>query len=281
MSALAAVLCIAAAGGSAAALGARPAVARLSRPDRDRRSVGGTGPGWSTGPIDITAVAAVTTAVAIGARLAGPTGAGLAGVAGVMGVAMRLRSRRRSQREAERGSASAALAVMAAELRAGRTPEEACRAAAEVASGTVAQALRSASAAVRLGGDVPTMLTAAAQRSAAGATLRRLAACWLVSAEAGAGLATTVERLGDGLRVAERHRREVEAQLAGPRASARLLALLPIGGLALGAGLGASPLDVLLHTGVGRVCLVAGLLLEGAGIAWTEQIVRRAATGAR
>ena len=66
------------------------------------------------------------------------------------------------------------------------------------------------------------------------------------------------------------------AQLAGPRATAVLLALLPVFGLAMGNALGADPLAVLVGTPVGRGCLVLGLLLEVAGLLWTARITRRA-----
>ena len=66
------------------------------------------------------------------------------------------------------------------------------------------------------------------------------------------------------------------AQLAGPRATAVLLALLPAFGLAMGNALGADPLAVLVGTPLGQGCLVLGLLLEAAGLLWTARITRRA-----
>jgi len=58
--------------------------------------------------------------------------------------------------------------------------------------------------------------------------------------------------------------------------TAALLAALPLFGLLLGAGLGADPLRVLLHTPGGLSCLALGALLECAGIAWTGRIARGA-----
>jgi tight adherence protein B len=71
-------------------------------------------------------------------------------------------------------------------------------------------------------------------------------------------------------------REDLRAQLAGPRSTAVLLALLPLFGLVLGTGLGADPAGVLLHTRVGLACLAAGVLLEWAGLAWTARIIRTA-----
>ena len=81
----------------------------------------------------------------------------------------------------------------------------------------------------------------------------------------------------DGGRARETQRRQVAAALAGPRASAALLALLPLAGVALAAGLGARPLHVLLHTPLGVGCLLLGAALDLLGLWWTTRIVARAA----
>jgi tight adherence protein B len=106
--------------------------------------------------------------------------------------------------------------------------------------------------------------------------LTGLAACWSVCSAAGHGLAAGVERLEDGLRAAEAQRRAVETELAAPRATAALLAVLPLGGIWLAVALGAHPVHVLLHTPVGMVCLALGVALDGLGLLWTARLVARA-----
>jgi tight adherence protein B len=86
-----------------------------------------------------------------------------------------------------------------------------------------------------------------------------------------------VDRLEDGLRAEQECRDEVESELAGPRSTALMLAVLPGFGLFLGAGLGAHPVHVLLHTPLGGGCLLVGVLLDLAGVWWTGRIVRAAA----
>jgi tight adherence protein B len=170
-------------------------------------------------------------------------------------------------------------AAFCAELRAGRHPGAALvRAAGDGLAGSAIPqtsiAARSVAAA-GVGGDVAAALAADAEQPGAEA-LRRLAACWRVAHTRGAGLAAAVERLVGSLRSEQQHRQEVAAELAGARATARILAALPAVGLLMGTGLGAQPLEVLLRTSYGSACLIAGVGLVGAGLLWTERIARAA-----
>ncbi len=89
--------------------------------------------------------------------------------------------------------------------------------------------------------------------------LRGLAACWRVAVDQGAGLAAGLDRLEGALRAERDQRADLRAQLAGARATAVMLAGLPVLGLLLGFALGADPLHVLLHTGPDWVvCWSAG-----------------------
>ena len=161
--------------------------------------------------------------------------------------------------------------ALGAELRSGATARDALIA----ASRDVAAVEHLAAVAAAPHGDVAQALRATAELDG-GAGLRGLAACWQVSEGSGSGLAPAVSRLAATLRDEEQVRREVAAQLAGPRATAVLLALLPVFGLAMGNALGANPLNVLIGTPLGQGCLVLGLLLEAVGLLWTARITRRA-----
>lgn len=180
------------------------------------------------------------------------------------------------QREQERSGATEAVAVLAAELRAGRPPSDALAAAAQVAVGPLAGALAAAATAERFGADPVRALLGTADATAVPGTVRGLAACLQVCGSTGSSLAAAVDRLAEGLRAQAEQRLSVEAELAGPRATAALLAVLPLAGTALAAGLGARPVHVLLHTAVGAGCLVAGLGLDLLGLWWTGQIVAAA-----
>ncbi|MFD4181263.1 hypothetical protein ACFWPB_09120, partial [Rhodococcus sp. NPDC058514] len=66
-----------------------------------------------------------------------------------------------------------------------------------------------------------------------------------------------------------------EAGLAGARATAAVLACLPVLGIALGQLMGAGPLRVLLSGGLGGLLLILGTLFVCAGLLWTDRITGR------
>lgn len=206
----------------------------------------------------------------------GPVAPLLAGGAVLLGLRVTAGRRSRAARAAERAGAVEALGALAAELAAGRTPAHALTAAASVAAGPAAAALRGAAAAAELGGDVPAVLGDPPPGTAVAPTLRALAACWSVCASSGSGLAAAVQRLEEGLRAGQAQRRAVQAELAGPRATALMLSVLPAAGLAMAGALGADPLHVLLHTPLGLLCLGLGLGLDALGLLWTNALVARA-----
>lgn len=132
-----------------------------------------------------------------------------------------------------------------------------------------------AAAAARPSGDVPAALDALAGQPG-GSTAGDLAAAWRVADLTGCGLADPVARVLRGHRAEDRLRREVGAQLAGPKATAALLSGLPLVGLLLGIALGADPVGFLLGPAVGRLVLVVGIALVAVGILWTRSITASA-----
>lgn len=128
--------------------------------------------------------------------------------------------------------------------------------------------------AAHMGGDIP----AALRRDAAEhdlAVLVSLSAAWQVASGSGAGMAVAARNLGHAAMDRERARRELASEMAGPRATAKVLALLPIIGLLLGSGFGGSPWGWLTGTPLGLTVLAIGLVLEFLGLAWVQWLVRR------
>ncbi|WP_236046880.1 type II secretion system F family protein [Streptacidiphilus fuscans] len=200
----------------------------------------------------------------------------LIGAAAVWPV-LRWRRRRREQLLFERRRAAVVelCAALAGELRTGATPHQAVEMAVEGLPHGDALDLTGLLAAVRFGGSVDAALVLLSglpgAEGAAGA-----AACWQVTSASGAGLADGLDRVAEGLRAERALRESVRAELAGPRSTAVLLALLPLFGVVLGAALGADPVRVLLHTGPGLFCLTLGAALEAAGLLWTARIAHGA-----
>lgn len=97
--------------------------------------------------------------------------------------------------------------------------------------------------------------------------------------ELGAPLAAMLQHVTESLAADAAERDDVEAALAGPRATARVLAWLPLLGVGLGALLGADPVGVLLGGGLGSVAGLTGLVLLVVGRRWTSRLLARAARG--
>jgi tight adherence protein B len=109
---------------------------------------------------------------------------------------------------------------------------------------------------------------------------RSVVAVWSVSQRSGAPAAAVLDRVEQDLRARQAQRREVAAALAGARSTGALLAVLPLLGIGLGAGMGARPLSVLLAQPRGELALAVGVALEAVGVLWTSRIVA-AAEGVR
>jgi tight adherence protein B len=177
---------------------------------------------------------------------------------------IRLGPAARRRQAAERLRVIHAVAALAAELSAGQPPL-----AAITRAGGDPPIWPHARGAALGGADVASALDLDAQTQP---LLAQVAACWRAGAESGAGLAASVTRIAESARAAEDVRVDLEGQLAGPRATARLLALLPVLGLGFGMMLGGDPLTWLLTSTIGRLCLAGGVLLTVAGTWWTGRI---------
>jgi tight adherence protein B len=126
----------------------------------------------------------------------------------------------------------------------------------------------------QLSADNPPGPTADANDPAAW-TASRLRSGWLLTRRHGLAFTPLIDALVQEL--AERVQADAErsGQVAGPRMSGFVMALLPLLGLALGAGMGADPVQVLLRSTVGNILLLVGIGLTCAGLLWSARIVRR------
>jgi tight adherence protein B len=206
-------------------------------------------------------------AIAAGGLTRSSAGGLVVGVLLLAGFAGRRGRNRRREGAAERDAVLDLLTGLGLELRGGRPPAAALLAAAG-RPGTVARpVLGPVLLAAGRGDDVSRPLLRAADPG-----LRALGAAWAVSMRTGAPLAGVVESLALGLRADRSLARERDAAMAGPRASAALLAVLPGVGIPLAAGLGAHPIAFLLHGRAGQGCLVAGVGLDLLSFVWTRHL---------
>lgn len=213
-------------------------------------------------------VAAIGTATAM---IAGPAGGVL--VAGALPVG---RWAWRSRREIKGRKKSAvdmvsALRALVAELRAGTRPATAAESIAGEFTGEAAILLRRLATATSFGEGERVRLGPELEDSAVASTVTR---AWALGERHGLPLAELLDAVRRDAEAGIRFGEQVTARMSGPRASAGVLAVLPLAGLILGEAMGAQPGRVLLATGAGQALLLIGGLLLGAGALWSLRLTK-------
>ena len=186
--------------------------------------------------------------------------------AGLFALKLRRRARRRAEAAAFRAEVARVVRSASAELRAGVDPVAALHAA------TLGASAPWVGVHVADAADVGTALQSAAS-TPGGESLADVSAAWHLAEQAGAPLAVILDRMAGAMQAEVELDREVAGEAEPARATARLMAGLPIFGLGLGLLLGVNPVAVLLGSGLGVACLVGGLALACCGVWWIERIV--------
>ena len=190
----------------------------------------------------------------------------------------RTRNELRERLAATEGMAQA-LSGLVAELNAGANAADAASAVAEDADPESAAVLVAVAGAVRLGGDVD---RAVRQCSASAphltGLLRPLAAALTLARRHGLPTAEVLDAVRKDVDGRLRFSKQVQARMAGPRASGAVLAALPAVGIGLGQLMGAAPLRVLLTTGLGQGLLAIGTVLACAGVLWIAKLTAQASS---
>lgn len=189
-----------------------------------------------------------------------------AGVVGFTGwkVATSRRASARCQRH--RAEVVSACQALAGQLRVGLIPGAALERVALDSS-----LLAGAASAHKVGADVAAALREQAKVPGC-AGLQRLASAWQLCEVTGASIAGAAMQVAQTLRQEQSRALAVEAELAAPRATGRLLVFLPVIGIAMGYVAGGDPGHFLLATGLGRWLVLGALTLACLGLLWTEQL---------
>ncbi|MFQ6394643.1 type II secretion system F family protein [Nocardia sp. KC 131] len=183
------------------------------------------------------------------------------------------RARRDRLRHTECAHLLDAVDAVIGELRVGAHPSAAAAAAANESRGEAAHAFAVSAARSRLGGSGADGLRDLS--SVVATELAGIADAWRVAEHHGLALAELLSAARTDLLGRIRFRGRTAAALAGARATAAVLAGLPLLGIALGQLMGAAPLNVLFASSAGAVLLPLGTGLACAGLLWTDAITRK------
>ncbi len=238
---------------------------RLARADRNRKGLPPRAAGWVT-----------VGALAVGAVLL-PLTTVLAASVLVATLALRFRRRRRSDRGSDESrELETAIDVLVGELRVGAHPAAAFDVAAHETAGPVAGACRAVAARARLGADVAAGLRGVGETSVLQAHWERLAVCWQLAADHGLAMSALMQAAQRDIAERQRFSDQVRSAMAGARATAAILAGLPLFSVVMGQLIGARPMAFLLGGQLGGCLLVVGLTLVCGGLLWSDRITDQA-----
>ncbi|WP_407921886.1 hypothetical protein [Actinoplanes missouriensis] len=227
-----------------------------------------TGPAWR--PVLAAAGLASVPALLAG----GPAGAAIAAVYAALAAGEWARRDRRKRASAARAAELDRLCALVADLRAGLPPVAAAGFPGYSAGGVPGYSAAGPSdTADPLGAGSGGAGPSGAAEGGAGRIRELVAAVWRLAEQTGAPAADLLDRIESDARSTDRTTATAAAQAAGAQATALLLAGLPLGGIGLGYAIGADPLAVLLRTPVGVACALTAVLLQVAGLRWSQRLV--------
>lgn len=187
--------------------------------------------------------------------------------------ALLIRSELRSRRERlDIGELLAGTRTLAREVRTGSAPAAAIISSAAAHHGVSAQMLDAL--AIGVAGDRSGRGSGPVTSGGQAADVTaRLLTCWSLAVRYGVPWAALIETVAVDLADQATAKSQRSAEVSGPRVSGYVLAVMPALGAALGVGMGADPVHVLLGTAAGHLMLFLGCVLTCIGLAWTARIV--------
>lgn len=249
-------------------------VALTAPPPPTRRLAGSAAPARRIPPVP--AAVPVGVALALAAALRGDLTDPVVIAAGFAAITFGVRRRRlRGLRRCRvEGRAMAdALEMLVAEVGIGADPARAFTVTAAESGGATGASLRAIAARARLGADVAEGIRIIARCSPVGGYWNRLAVCWDLAMIHGLPISALMRAAQRDITDRQRFADRMDAALAGARATAVILAGLPVLGVLLGQLVGANPMRFLLTTGPGGWLLLIGTALLCVGIVWSDRII--------
>jgi tight adherence protein B len=131
-----------------------------------------------------------------------------------------------------------------------------------------------------MGGEAVPLLRELGSRPGA-AGLLDVARAWEVTERTGAPLHGALARVKVNLAARADLASVIAQELAAPRATSQLLAVLPVVGLGLGYLVGGDPVAFLTATTPGRLCFMAGIALACVGAVWSDALAAKASALSR
>jgi tight adherence protein B len=190
---------------------------------------------------------------------------------------LRFRRRRRNNRGIDESrQLETAIDVLVGELRVGAHPAAAFAVAADETAGPVAGACRAVAARARLGADVAAGLRGVGETSVLQPHWVRIAVCWQLAADHGLAMSALMHTAQRDIAERQRFAGQVRSGMAGARATATILAGLPVLSVVMGQLMGAHPTAFLLGGRLGGCLLVVGLTLVCGGLLWSDRITDQA-----
>ncbi len=102
-------------------------------------------------------------------------------------------------------------------------------------------------------------------------------AIWMLAIQSGGAVSGSIESLGEIFRATSRQEQTIELAFSGPKATARLVAWLPVAGLVLAQLFGFEPLRAIFTNPLAFGSVALGALLLMVGQVWSKGIIRKAA----
>lgn len=219
----------------------------------------------------VLAIVVVLAGLLIGVEGSAPIVVGT--VIGATFASLARKTVRRRQASRQRKAVTQACTMLAAQVRVGQIPLDALRSVATDCP-ILAPGINTAD----LGGDVVQQWRSQANEPGQFG-LADLGRAWELSVSTGASMANSLDDIAHALNDDEALSLVVNSEAAGPRASGKIMAVLPFVAMGMGYLLGGDPLGFLFGSPFGWICLTCGCIFACGGVLWMDRVADHATAG--